>query len=233
MINKVEPDMSWPVQVLEPASELLVVEGVWKKYRDDAPWVLRGVDLRVRRGEAVAIVGENGSGKTTLLRVIAGLLHASKGRVLVDGAPAGSIEARRSIGLVLHYSLLYDEYTLAENLEYYSVLYGVEDYDPARDPVVESLGLEGYLGSRARELSYGWRRRGDIARALIHRPRLLLIDEPFTGLDRRGVSDLAGVLSGMRERGMSVVATSPRAEDLEPLEPDTVYYLEGGRLVPG
>ncbi len=212
---------------------VLEARGVWKRYSESGPWVLAGLDLRVERGEAVAVIGANGSGKTTLLRIAAGLLHPSRGEVLVSGHRAGSLEARRLVGVVLHHSLLYDELTVAENLDYYAGLYDVEGYDPRRDPVVEALGLHRYLDARARELSFGWRRRADIARALLHRPPLLLIDEPFTGLDERGVEDLARLLRGLRRSGMAVLATSPRAGDVKPLEPDRVYYLRGGRLVGG
>jgi len=176
----------------------LEARGLWKRYREGGPWVLAGLDLVVEPGEAVAVVGANGSGKTTLLRIAAGLLHASKGTVLVYGHKAGSVAARRVTGAVLHHSLLYDDLTVAENLEYYAGLYDVEDYDPARDPNVEALGLQRYLHARARELSFGWRRRADLARALLHGPRLILIDEPFTGLDDRGVRDGQGPRGGRR-----------------------------------
>ncbi|MCE4628605.1 MAG: ABC transporter ATP-binding protein [Desulfurococcales archaeon] len=211
---------------------MAVVEArdVWKRYREGGDWVLRGLSLRVEPGERVGIAGANGSGKTTLLRILSGLLHPSRGEVLVGGEPARSASARARVGVVLHNSFLYDELSVRENLEYYSVLYGVE-YDPLSDPIVERLGLRKYLERPAGELSFGWRRRADIARALLHRPRVLLIDEPFTGLDESGATSLAGLLKDLSGGGVSVVATSPRASDLRLLEPRVLYWLREGVLV--
>lgn len=209
---------------------LVEARDVWKRYREGGDWVLRGLSLAVEPGDRVGIAGANGSGKTTLLRIISGLLHPSRGEVLVGGAPARSARARAMMGVVLHNSFLYDELSVRENLEYYSVLYGVE-YDPEGDPIVERLGLARYLDRPARELSFGWRRRADIARALLHRPRILLIDEPFTGLDEDGATGLAGLLRELSRGGVSIIATSPRASDLALLEPTILYRLREGVLV--
>ena len=207
---------------------ILEVVDVWKKYREEGPWVLRGVNLKLPERTAVAVVGGNGSGKTTLLRIAAGLLQPSKGRVFVAGLDPRDPRAKPLIGVVMHYSLLYDQLTVAENLEFYAKLYGVEDYDPNSDPVVEALGLTKFLERKASELSFGWRRRADITRALLHKPRVLLLDEPFTGLDPEGVDALAGILESHVSRGGSLLATAPKMGDLEPLKPLKVYRLRGG-----
>lgn len=212
------------------AVALLELVDVWKRFSEDGPWVLRGVTLTLTHGTACAVVGGNGSGKTTLLRVAAGLTHPSRGRVAVAGLDPRDPRARAFMGVVLHHSLLYDQLTVAENLQFYARLYGVEGYDPRADEVVEALGLKAYLQSRASELSFGWRRRADIARALLHRPRILLLDEPFTGLDPSGVEALRGVLEGHVARGGSLVATAPKMPDLDPLDPGVVYTLRGGAL---
>ncbi|RLG47470.1 MAG: ABC transporter ATP-binding protein, partial [Thermoproteota archaeon] len=153
---------------------LLELRGVWKRYTGD--WVLREVELELRPGDAVAVVGPNGSGKTTLLRVASGLTAPSRGRVLVSGRPPSSPEARRAMGVVGHSHMLYRKLTVRENLSLFSRLYGV-GVDWA---LVESLGLDRYLDRRVEELSFGWRKRADLARALLHRPRLLPVDEPLT-----------------------------------------------------
>lgn len=211
--------------------ELLAVRNVWKRYGDEgAPWVLRGVNLEVGVGEEVFLLGSNGSGKTTLLRIIAGLTLPSRGEVRVAGREPRDPEARAIMGVVLHHSLLYPTLTVEENLAFYASLYGVEDYDPSADWVVESLGLRGRLRDRVSTLSFGWRRRADIARALLHRPRLLLLDEPFTGLDSKGVEDLYNVLKSYVGEGGSLVATAPKESDIGPVEEARVAVLRGGRL---
>jgi len=209
---------------------VLQVRDVWKRYTERGPWVLSGATLTIGPGEKVGIVGGNGTGKTTLLRIIAGLIHPSRGTVEILGSPPRDPEARARLGVVLHNSLLYNGMTVAENLQYYARLYGLEDYDPSRDPVVERLGLAGRLGQNVEELSFGWRRRADIARALLHSPRVLLLDEPFTGLDEKGVEDLAGILEEYTARGGAVLATAPKPGDLAPMGPARIYRLEGGRL---
>jgi len=211
-------------------SPILNVRDVWKRYTEQGPWVLAGASLALGPGEKTGIVGGNGTGKTTLLRIIAGLIHPSRGTVEILGAPPRDPEARARLGIVLHNSLLYNGMTVAENLQYYARLYGLESYDPTRDPVVERLGLTRRLGQNVEELSFGWRRRADIARALLHSPRLLLLDEPFTGLDEEGVEDLAGILEDYVAGGGAVLATAPKPGDLAPLEPPRIYRLEGGRL---
>ena len=210
---------------------MLRVRDLWKKYREEGPWVLSGASLEAGPGSMIWIVGSNGSGKTTLLRIIAGLTLPTRGSVEISGMPPRSPEARRMMGVVLHRSFLYDELSVRENLEYYAVLYGVEDYDPESDSIVEMLGLRKYLDRRASELSYGWRRRADMARALLHKPKILLVDEPFTGLDPRGVRDLREILQEIPAQRSILIMTSPRPEDTRLIPEATVYTLRGGRLV--
>ena len=222
-----------------PSRWLLVADGcvaeargVWKRYSYGRGWVLRDVSLCIGPGQGVLVLGPNGSGKTTLLRILAGLVRPSRGEVLVAGEPPWSPGARRLMGVVLHHSLLYDELTVRENLEYYARLYGVEGYEPERDEVVEALGLRRYLDAKAGELSFGWKKRANIARALLHRPRFLAIDEPFTGLDDEAVEALAGLLGELVRRGAAVLATSPQRWAAGSLEGYQVYEIRGGGLTP-
>ena len=205
---------------------------VWKRYSYSRGWVLRGVSLCLSQGTGYLVLGPNGSGKTTLLRMLVGLVRPSRGRVTVAGRPPQSVEAKRLMGVVLHHSLLYDELTVRENLEYYARLYGVRGYSPDGDPVVEALGLKRYLEARAGELSFGWKKRANIARALLHRPRLLAIDEPFTGLDDEASKALAGLLQDLVERGVTVVATSPQKGFTSLLPGYRVYRIEDKTLKP-
>jgi len=212
---------------------LAEARGVWKRYSYSRGWVLRGVDLCLPAGSGLLVTGPNGSGKTTLLKIVVGLVRPSRGVVRVAGRPPHSLEAKKAMGVVLHHSLLYDEMTVRENLEYYARLYGAEGYDPSRDEAVEALGLRRYLDARAGELSFGWRKRANIARALLHRPRLLAIDEPFTGLDDEAVEALRQLLEELVRRGLAVLATSPQQGAVELLRAGFAHYrVSGGRLVP-
>ncbi|AEM39700.1 ABC transporter-related protein [Pyrolobus fumarii 1A] len=207
------------------------VREVWKRLRTS--WVLRGVTLTLSRGEGLLVLGANGSGKTTLLRIIAGLVRPTRGEVSVLGGSPRDPRVKRLMGVVMHHSLLYGELTVRENLEYYAKLYGVRGYRPEEDPVIQELGLRKFLDRRVEELSFGWRRRADIARALIHSPRLLLIDEPFTGLDDDAQASLAGILERLRREGVAVIATSPAVNAVKLLGGFRVARIVNGRLVEG
>lgn len=209
----------------------LELDNVWKRYSLNQGWVLRGVSLCLKRGEGYTVIGPNGSGKTTLLRIAAGLVKPSKGAVRVRGEPPSSTRAKKLYGTVLHHSLLYDELTVRENLEYYASLYGLRDYRPEEDEAVVELGLKRYLDTRVGELSFGWKKRANIARALIHRPQLLIIDEPFTGLDDEAIMKLSKLLASLVENGVTVLATSPQKLMIPFLQQHTLYRLSGGRLV--
>ena len=191
--------------------EILKFEDVWKGYGED--YVLREVGLRVYEGDLVAVVGPNGSGKTTLLRLAAGLLAPSRGSVLVGGIDARRPEAKRFLGLVPHQPLLYPDLTARENLVYYAGLHGLPDLGSV-EPLIERLELGRYMDRRISELSYGWRKRVDFVRALIHTPKLLLLDEPLSGLDERGRGFVIRLLRELTERGIAVIYTTPNPADV-------------------
>jgi ABC-type multidrug transport system ATPase subunit len=208
---------------------LVRVENLWKAYRPRV-WVLRGVNLTVDGGELVVVVGPNGSGKTTLLKIISGLLRPTRGVVRVCGHEPWSSEAKRCRGVVMHWSFLYDELTVQENLQLYTALHGAR-YNPREDSVARSLGLDRRLSELAGWLSFGWRRRADLARALSHKPKLLIVDEPLTGLDPSASRVLLEILKAYVDGGGSVIAATPKGEE-ELLNIATrVYELQDGRLV--
>lgn len=146
---------------------------------------LSGVDLTLRRGEVLLVLGPNGAGKSTLLRSLAGLLRPTRGSIAIDGRllTRDDPDARRPIGLLSHQSLLYDELTLMENLLLAATLYGLPDARTRARAALAAQGLEHRADDRPRSLSRGMQQRAAIARALLHDPALLLLDEPFTGLD--------------------------------------------------
>ena len=162
--------------------------------------VLRSVSLRIESGEFVALFGHNGAGKTTLLKLIATHIRPSAGTVKIFGEDAFRDSGiRRKIGLVTHSSFLYDELTVRENLLFYVRQFGVEERKFL--DTVEFLGMNRWYNVRVKELSHGLRKRADIIRALIHDPDLILLDEPFTGLDSETCEVLVNYFEGQKQRG--------------------------------
>jgi ABC-type multidrug transport system ATPase subunit len=184
---------------------LLKLEGVTKRFGGLV--AVDHIDLEIDKGESIGIVGPNGSGKTTLLKIVAGLIKPSKGVVKILGNDLRKFkDYKRFLGVLLHENVLYEELTVGENLKFYAKAYGVFS-DLAKD-VFEAFRLERFENSKVKELSFGWKKRVNLVRALINDPKIVLLDEPFAGLDdvaREIVKELMLRLS----RDRVVVFTSP------------------------
>lgn len=167
---------------------------------------LRGVDLVVPWGTRLALLGPNGAGKSTLLRVLAGLARPTSGAVRIAGADprADLFAVQRQIGVVAHQTYLYDDLTARENLHFYAALYALRDVEARVSQLLDVVGLTAKREARVRALSRGQQQRLTIARALLHDPPILLLDEPDTGLDVAAFDLLADVVLS----GRTVVVTT-------------------------
>jgi heme exporter protein A len=205
----------------------LEVEGVWKYYGDFP--ALADVMLRAAPGSSVALLGRNGAGKTTLLRIIAGLSRASRGSIKIQGADAREESTRRRIGVLGHGISVYDELSAVENLTLFGRLYALPDPRKRADEMLERVGLARVRDGLAREFSRGMRQRLAVARAFLHDPEVLLLDEPFTALDDRAIAVLQSMIKDMLARGRTIVMSTHQLR--EALELAThVALIQRGKI---
>ena len=180
---------------------------------------LDGISFSVRPGQTLAIFGPNGAGKTTLLKVLAGLTRPQRGRAHIEGG-------RRAIGWIGHQAQLYNQLTVNENLRFWASLYDVQ---PPGE-LLARLGLEEHADRPVRALSRGLMQRVAIARALVHNPAVLLLDEPFTGLDRTAAETLGRLLAQHAAAGRATVLVTHNVEEGTGLATD-VAFMRAGRFV--
>jgi heme exporter protein A len=192
-----------PVDALpaRPALELCNVS----KYYGDLP-ALKAVSLRVELGDSLLVYGSNGAGKTTLLRMLASLSRPSEGRVLFCGRDIHqNSSAKARIGFVSHAPFLYGELTARENLRFAGTLFGLPGLALKIETALDLFGVGERADELVRTLSRGLQQRVTLARAILHDPDFLLLDEPFAGLDAQAGKNLQSILAGLRERGKSLI----------------------------
>lgn len=192
--------------------------------------VLRGLDLKVPQGTFLTVFGPNGAGKTTLLRILATFMRPNKGIGRLAGFDLfkQSKEIRQRIGLVSHDTLLYEDLTGYENLKFYGRMYNVTNLDERIREVTCQVGMEARLHSRIGTLSHGMRKRFAIARAIIHKPSIILLDEPETGLDQRALTMLTEILDTLGANRTVLMTTHNMGQGLKLAT--LVGILVGGKL---
>ena len=192
---------------------------------------LDGISFAVEAGQMFGFVGPNGAGKTTAMRIVLGVLATDRGEVLFDGRPV-TFETRARFGYMPEERGLYPKMRVRDQLVYLARLHGVPASEAARaaDRWIERFGLVDRAGDRVEQLSLGNQQRVQLAAALVHDPALLVLDEPFSGLDPVGVDVLSGVLADYAAGGVPVVFSSHQLELVERLC-DAVAIVKDGRLV--
>ncbi len=207
-----------------PPESLLQLRGVTHRYGPIT--ALRQIDLRLTVGDSCCVFGPNGAGKSTLLKIIATLIRPTSG-----GIRWGSLDwDRSSIGLVSHQTMLYDQLTGFENLSFYARLYGLENGGKTARELIRRMGLEASIGLPVSSYSRGMRQRLTLARALLHDPKLLLLDEPFTGLDQHGSQTFSRVLSEVRSAHRTVLMVTHNLREGFHLA-SRFLILDRGRIV--
>lgn len=173
----------------------------------DTKLILRGIDLSIEKGETVAILGPNGAGKSTLLKVIATLIKPSSGEVKINGLDLkkNGNDIKKLMGYLPHSSLLYEHYSPLDNLVFFGNLYGVKGVEEKAVKLIKDVGLSFFLKEPVKNFSRGMIQRTAIARAIIHEPELLLLDEPHTGLDQGAISILNDVIISMKQKGATTL----------------------------
>jgi heme ABC exporter ATP-binding subunit CcmA len=205
--------------------DAVAVEGVWKFYGDYP--ALRDVRLQAAAGSCLALIGRNGAGKTTLLRIVAGFSRPMRGKVKILGEEPRETSARARIGFIGHGISVYDELSAFENLTLYARLYHLPNPSRSAMEWLQRTGLERVRNSLVREFSRGMRQRLAVARAFIHNPAVLLLDEPFTSLDDRAIAVLQDLLRQALAAGKTVVMSTHQLREALELATHVALLVRG------
>lgn len=193
---------------------------------------LRGIDLRVKRGEFMTLFGPNGAGKTTLIKLLATLTSPTSGTLSVYGYDVRKDvnNIRSVIGVISHDPYLYDNLSAFENIKFFGTLYGLDDVDNRARSVIKQVGLERRMNDLVRTFSRGMKQRLTVARAIVHEPKILLLDEPYTGLDQHGAQIFGEMLSDLKSQRRTILMTTHNIDEGLDLS-DRIGILAKGKIV--
>ena len=215
-----------PSPTAPSASPIVSVNNLIKQFGRFA--ALRGVTADFPPAQLYAILGDNGAGKTTLLRTLAGLSSPTRGTVNMLGS-ADPRAIREQVGYMAHPSLLYDEMSGMENLRYFAQLYGIKDDQRCRQAIV-AVKLDPDLVRPLGQYSQGMRQRMSLARAILHDPKILLLDEPFSNVDIGSARQMVHLLADMRDHGKTIFVVTHQASLLDGAA-DEFIWMEAGKIV--
>ncbi len=211
----------------DPTSQAAVVlENLVKFFGRFA--ALRGVTASFAAGRLYVVLGDNGAGKSTLLRVVAGLMQPSQGSFTLLGSGKVGAVAHR-VGYMGHAPLLYDELSGMENLRYFAGLYNIHG-DEVCANAMRMVGLDPELSRRVGQYSQGMRQRLSLARAALHNPELMLLDEPFSNVDARSAREMAAILGRVRDGGKTIFVVTHQAALMEDVA-DEFVHMSAGQIV--
>ena len=195
---------------------IIDIKNVHKRFGERE--ALAGISLTVNRGDVFGYLGANGAGKTTTIRILLDLISADEGSVTIAGRDAADPDARTHVGFVLDTDGLYDSMTAIENLEFYARLYGRQPERGAIQALLSSVGLANRSAEPVGKFSRGMRQRAALARALVHDPDLLILDEPMSGVDPPGQLELRGILRNLvTEQGKTILLSSHNLDEVQRL----------------
>jgi heme ABC exporter ATP-binding subunit CcmA len=207
--------------------EAIEIDHIWKYYGDYP--ALRDCTLGIAEGSCCALLGRNGAGKTTLLRILAGLSHFQRGSVRLFGTAPRASETRRRTGFLGHGIGVYEDLSARENLHFFARIADVADAGQTVDIWLKRVGLDRVATMPVRQFSRGMRQRLALARAFLHDPIVLLLDEPFTSLDDRAIAMLSELLVEARQRGATIVLSTHQLREALAIA-SHVALIENGKL---
>ena len=209
---------------------MIDIKGLTKQA--DNKLILRGIDLSIKQGETVAILGPNGAGKSTLLKVLATLIKPTTGQVMINGLnlKKNQLEIKKLFGYLPHSSLLYDQYSPFENLVFFGKLYGVKNPEKRATELVKEVGLSFFLNEPVKNFSRGMIQRIAIARAIVHDPKILYLDEPHTGLDQGAIGILNNVVESMKAKGTTTLMVTHDFKQAAEIC-DRILIVKNGKIV--
>jgi ABC-2 type transport system ATP-binding protein len=201
--------------------------GLFKRFKGVA--ALGGIGFTVEEGRSLALVGPDGAGKTTTMRAVCGLLLPDEGQVRIFGDPPTSPSAKARIGYLSQRFSLYGDLSVDENIAFFAEIHGIGDYGRSRDRLLDFTRLRPFRNRQAGRLSGGMKQKLALACALVHQPRILIMDEPTTGVDPVSRREFWAIVAELGRDGMTVIAATPYLDEAERF--DAVGLLDGGRFL--